>query len=128
MDGARRVAAEGIGTPPDEVRADTEAWRQDGDLLWRFVTDTFDFDPNANVATVVLTEEYNRWLTQRKHREVTERTVVDSLLGHPRLPGKVDKGTRTRGPFSIPGGFGKTHYDNPVAGVTGLRFVSGNAS
>ncbi len=128
VEGARLVAAEGIGTPPAAVVAETEAWREVGDLLWRFVTDTFDFDPNATVATLVLTEEYNRWLTARNHREVNERAVIDGLLSHPRLAGKVEKGARTRGPFSVPTASEKTHYSNPTACITGLRFVSGNAS
>lgn len=125
VEGARLAAAEGIGTPPVETVADTEDWRAGGDTLWRFVTDTFAFDANARVATVVLTEAYNRWLTTRNHREVTERTVMESLLGHPRLDGVVGKGARSRGPFSVPGDSDKTHYANPVACVTGLRFVSG---
>jgi putative DNA primase/helicase len=69
---------DGLGMPT-EVRAATESYRADMDVLAAFLQDSCIVDPQATVAARALYEAYKRWCEDTGEHAITQRRVGQSL-------------------------------------------------
>lgn len=84
VEGARRWYANDktIPPPPEKVRADTETWRGQTDLIRGFVEDMLVFDRSACIRAVDLLEQFNEWAAARNHKRLSDKTLAARFGSH----------------------------------------------
>ncbi|MFH8805317.1 phage/plasmid primase, P4 family, partial [Streptomyces sp. NPDC017936] len=84
VDGARKwYAADRIMPPvPRQVEEDTLAWRRESDLVLSFIGDVLAFDWGGHVKARELHDVFNQYITDKGHREWTDRTFTARFGGH----------------------------------------------
>lgn len=79
----RWYAAEKIFPPlPDRVRADTLAWRMEGDLIMSFAQDRLEFGPDHSEKTMDVFQEFGQWLVPREHKPWSVKTFKQRFGEH----------------------------------------------
>lgn len=82
--GARQWYADGRHLPdaPARVVADTRAWREDTDLVLRYVGERLEFDPGACVTSSDLLDDVNEWLHRQGHSPWSTQLVTARFGEH----------------------------------------------
>lgn len=85
--GARKWYDAGRVMPPmpEQVQAETDAWRSESDAVWSYVRDHLEFDADSAILSPELLESFNRWLKSQGHREWSARTLADRMDAQPAL-------------------------------------------
>ncbi len=117
--------------PPARVVADTRAWRSESDQVLAYVTDRLRFDPRCHVAATDLLRDLNGWLTERGHREWSDRTLVSRLEGHDELTRRGVAKKRLRCSSQTAGGLSRPEQiflsdqlPSQYTAYIGLRFAA----
>ncbi len=58
-----------MGQPPERVRRDVAAWRETCDLIYAFIIDALEFDPDSHVVSEELIAAFNIRIRARGHRD-----------------------------------------------------------
>lgn len=84
VDGAKAYYAAGQVMPemPERVRADTDHWRADVDLIMGYWRDRIEHDPTRYVLTTDLRRDFNEWAETKGHRALSERVFDARFSDH----------------------------------------------
>lgn len=131
VEGARRWYAAGtvMPEPPARVVADTKAWRGESDQVLAYMADRLVFDPGSHVLATELLADLNGWLTERGHREWSDKTLASRFEGHDEVARHgVEKQRLRRSPRSDSGLSRPERSYTPVPAQytawVGLRFAT----
>jgi len=78
--GARRYIAEGF-TPPAAVKASTDRYRRDEDVVSRFIDDALELGAQHEARTVDLRSEMESWCREQGQPEPTVQQLTAALKG-----------------------------------------------
>jgi P4 family phage/plasmid primase-like protien len=67
---------------PERVSADTLEWRKNSDLVLGYITERIDFDPDSDILSTELLEDFNNWLSTGNQRAWSAKTFVSRFGGH----------------------------------------------
>lgn len=84
VEGARRWYANERVMPaaPERVGADTRTWRQDTDLVLKYLDERIMFDPSTAVLASELLADVNEWLVTNNHHSWGAETLSSRFSGH----------------------------------------------
>lgn len=84
IEGARQWYAQDRVMPdlPEQVQADTDAWREESDLVLAFVSERMVPEPGCHVLTSQVLAELNVWLEVRGHRPWSSQLLTTRFEGH----------------------------------------------
>lgn len=85
--GAVRWYSEGKVMPelPALVAANTEMWREEGDLILSFMKDALDFGPEHETKTMDVYQAFGRWLTEHGHTVWSQKTFKSRFSDHDKV-------------------------------------------
>lgn len=85
--GARKWydAARVMPPMPEQVQAETDAWRSESDAVLSYMRDHLEFDADSAILSPELLEGFNRWLKSQGQREWSARTLADRMEAQPAL-------------------------------------------
>ena len=67
---------------PKSVRRDTESWRAESDLVFRYWRECLTADPDAHVMAGELTGHFNAWLKENGHQGWSSKTLAARFGDH----------------------------------------------
>jgi putative DNA primase/helicase len=70
---------------PQDVEADTDAWRADSDVVWSYMREHVEFDATSAILSADLLEGFNQWLKGQNHREWSAPTFTARLENQPAM-------------------------------------------
>jgi phage/plasmid-associated DNA primase len=85
VEGAQAWYANGEQFPkpdPERITRDREEWRKSQDLIWRYMDEELEFDPEAHVMSADLFQEFTRWLGLQNQRPWGDKTFFDRFSNH----------------------------------------------
>lgn len=84
VEGARRWYVNGNRMPaqPESVKADTDEWRMDSDLVFRYFDEWLVADPDSWVSRGEFTDHFNAWLKSDRHQAWNHKTVMQRFGDH----------------------------------------------
>jgi putative DNA primase/helicase len=84
VEGAVRWYRSGRVMPqmPASVKRDTDNWRAESDLVFRYWSECLVADSDAHVLTGDLSEHFNEWLKEHGHREWSSKTIAARFGDH----------------------------------------------
>lgn len=95
--GAVRWYAEGFGEQPPSVRADTDAWRMDGDVIMSFAAQRLEFGPGHHARLDDLFQAFGQYLVAAGHKPWTQKTFQARLLAHEKVTDQAEYAQRRDG-------------------------------
>lgn len=67
---------------PKSVQADTDSWRADSDLVFKYWSECLVADADAHVLSTELKDDFNAWLRENGHKEWSVKTFVARFGDH----------------------------------------------
>jgi putative DNA primase/helicase len=95
VDGAKRFHADGGFRPPEVVRAATDQYRKDEDIVGRFVREVLEFDPHTFCYSCDIKAELDAWCDENDIEAPPRMNEIAATL--------VEKGASNRGRHMIHG-------------------------
>ena len=99
--GAVRWYAEGFGEQPPSVRADTDAWRMDGDVIMSFAAQRLEFGPGHHARLDDLFQAFGQYLVAAGHKPWTQKTFQARLLAHEKVTDQAEYAQRRDGDRTV---------------------------
>lgn len=67
---------------PLAIQEDTQAWREDADLIMAYARHNLVFDPDSQVLSTELFADFEQWLSDKRHSPWTDQTFAARFSGH----------------------------------------------
>ncbi|WP_341941737.1 phage/plasmid primase, P4 family [Microbacterium sp. LWH10-1.2] len=87
---------------PLRVQEDTEAWRDEADVIMAYARQHLTFDPDSMVMSTELFADFSDWLSDKKRSPWSDQTFASRFGGHDLAEeNKVKKGLRSIDPKTL---------------------------